>query len=69
MMVRGSRDTGWFKSTHSAANDYSCVEVRLTDTAIGIRDSKNRLGPPFAFASTAWDGLLATVRSGRLDRH
>lgn len=68
-MGASARDTGWFKSTRSMAGSESCVEVRLTDTAIGVRDSKNRLGLTFAFAPTAWDGLLATVRSGRLDRH
>ena len=39
------RDTGWFKSTRSGSNDEGCVEVRLTEDAVGVRDSKNVTGP------------------------
>jgi hypothetical protein len=35
------RDTGWFKSTRSSAQGENCVEVRITDVATYVRDSKN----------------------------
>lgn len=35
------RDTGWFKSTRSGGAQENCVEVRITDGATYVRDSKN----------------------------
>jgi hypothetical protein len=35
------RDTGWFKSTYSSPASDACVEVRITDSATRVRDSKN----------------------------
>jgi hypothetical protein len=34
------RDTGWLKSSHSTSGSDNCVEVRLTDVAASLRDSK-----------------------------
>jgi hypothetical protein len=33
-------DTDWFKSSYSAPASDNCVEVRLTDSQVGVRDSK-----------------------------
>ena len=68
-MRHAARDTGWFTSTRSGSTNANCVEMRLTDTAVGVRDSKNRLGPAFAFAPPAWRGLLTATKSGHLDQH
>jgi hypothetical protein len=54
--------TRWKKSSFSGA-DNQCVEI--THTRNALRDSKNPDGPTItADLST----LLATVRTGRLDR-
>lgn len=38
------RDTGWFKSTYSSPASDNCVEVRMTEEATRVRDSKNPAG-------------------------
>lgn len=38
------RDTGWFKSTYRSPASDACVEVRITDAATRVRDSKNPAG-------------------------
>jgi len=55
-------DTGWFKSTRSGSNDEGCVEVRLTDRAVGVRDSKNVTGPMFAFTPANWRSFVAAAK-------
>jgi hypothetical protein len=52
----------WRKSSFSG-NSGECVEVRQDLAA--LRDSKNTTGPTLAVDLTR---LLATVRSGNLDR-
>ena len=42
------RDTGWFKSTRSGGANEDCVEVRITEDSVGVRDSKNQAGLSFA---------------------
>ena len=39
-----NHDTGWFKSSRSAANSDACVEVRLTERGVSVRDSKDPAG-------------------------
>lgn len=56
------RDTGWFKSTRSGGANDNCVEVRITDVATYVRDSKN----PDVAMTVDLAALVATVRSGRL---
>lgn len=59
------RDTGWFKSTRSGGNDEGCVEVRLTEVAVGVRDSKNVTGPAFRFAPGEWQTFVVAAKGGR----
>ncbi len=56
-----TRDTGWFKSNRSTGASNACVEVRLTDTAVGVRDSKNPAGPDFRFTPRAWSAFLSRL--------
>ena len=55
------RDTGWFKSSYSAGSNDACVEVRLTASAVGIRDSKNPQGPALRVPLARWNDFLATL--------
>ncbi len=51
-------DTWWFKSSYSTGGNDNCVEVRLTDTTVGIRDSKNPHGPALRVPLATWSGFL-----------
>jgi hypothetical protein len=57
------RDTGWFTSSFSGGANEACVEVRITDVAVGVRDSKNAAGPAFSFAPADWRAFV-----GKADR-
>jgi hypothetical protein len=52
-------DTGWFKSTYSAAASEDCVEVRITERSVGVRDSKNVAGPAIDVPVGAWAEFLS----------
>jgi transcriptional regulator with XRE-family HTH domain len=43
------------------AND-ACVQVRITDVAVGVRDSKNAAGPAFSFPPASWRAFVVTAR-------
>ncbi|WP_026425264.1 DUF397 domain-containing protein [Actinokineospora inagensis] len=60
-------DTGWFKSSRSAAAEENCVEVRLTSTVVGVRDTKNRPAGALSLVPTTWSTFLTTTKSGRFD--
>ncbi|GAB2666965.1 DUF397 domain-containing protein [Saccharopolyspora gloriosae] len=51
-------DTGWFKSSHSAASSNACVEVRLTERAVSVRDSKDPHGGELSVGHRAWAEFL-----------
>lgn len=54
----------WFKSSHSGGQT-DCVEVAwLTDGQVGVRDSKNTLGPALVFAPGAWDAFATGLQAG-----
>jgi hypothetical protein len=55
------RDTGWYKSSRSAAASDNCVEVRITERDVAVRDSKNAAGPAFSFTSAQWRMFLNRV--------
>ncbi|RKT51723.1 DUF397 domain-containing protein [Saccharothrix australiensis] len=57
-----TRDTGWFKSSRSAATSDACVEVRFVDTTVGVRDSKNTTGPRVSFSPRAWRSFLTSAK-------
>jgi hypothetical protein len=54
----------WHKSSFSDHNG-SCVEVALTATAVGIRDSKDTGAGPLVVTPAGWAALLAELRGGR----
>ncbi|MBQ6639567.1 MAG: DUF397 domain-containing protein [Saccharopolyspora sp.] len=61
------RYRGWFKSSYSAAASDNCVEVRLSADHVGVRDSKDRSGPPLVVPVAAWNSFLTAAKSGYLD--
>ncbi|WP_084496890.1 DUF397 domain-containing protein [Nocardia amamiensis] len=58
----------WFKSSRSK-DAAACVEVAYLDRGmVGVRDSKNPVGPALVFTSSAWDAFTAGVTDGEFDR-
>jgi hypothetical protein len=55
------RDTGWFKSTRSNPASDNCVEVRITEMTVGVRDSKNPTAGRLSFGPAGFAAFLATV--------
>ena len=66
-MTAPRRDTGWFKSTRSGSGDEFCVEVRITDSTVGVRDSKNQTGPSFIVPTSAWTHFIDTAKAAQLN--
>jgi len=62
-----TRDTGWFKSSHSGGGSDSCVEVR-PGGSIGVRDSKNPDGGALWLSPTAWSAFLADLAVAPTER-
>jgi Tfp pilus assembly protein PilW len=60
-MTSQVRDTGWFKCSSSASSGSSCIEVRITNAGVGVRDSKNQSGPSFVVGAKAWEAFVALV--------
>jgi hypothetical protein len=58
------RDTGWFKSRRSGGGSDNCVEVRITDTATGVRDSKNPAGGQLTIGWVGFGAFVASVKAG-----
>ncbi|TDD49875.1 DUF397 domain-containing protein [Saccharopolyspora elongata] len=62
-MPRLARDTGWFKSSRSAAASDNCVEVRLLAGSVRVRDSKAPEDGVLSFGSAAWRTFLASLKA------
>ncbi|MEV0082708.1 DUF397 domain-containing protein [Saccharopolyspora sp. NPDC050642] len=58
-----ARDTGWFKSSRSAAASDNCVEARLLDNTVQIRDSKAPHDGVLTFSSVAWSSFLSSLKA------
>jgi hypothetical protein len=58
----------WFKSTKSG-NNGACVEVaRLSDEAVGVRDTKDGgQGPILTFTLKEWDAFIDGAKKGEFD--
>lgn len=58
--------TNWRKSTRSEkASD--CVEVSVTSSAVGVRDTKNRSAGHFAVTPTTWAAFVDHIKAGRYE--
>lgn len=57
----------WHKASRSN-NNGSCVEVMLTESAVLVRDTKDRgSGPVHAFTFAEWAAFLDGARKGEFD--
>ncbi|HEV7647834.1 MAG TPA: DUF397 domain-containing protein [Actinophytocola sp.] len=56
------RDTGWYKSTRSTSGSDNCVEVRISEVATRVRDSKNPSGGELSVDLSAFAALVADAR-------
>ncbi|WP_330232043.1 DUF397 domain-containing protein [Nocardia sp. NBC_00508] len=58
----------WFKSRRSESGS-TCVEVAwLPGGKVGVRDSKNPMGPALIFTPGEWDAFTAGVIDGEFHR-
>jgi hypothetical protein len=62
MILVRRRFAGWRTSSFSTAGQ-SCVEVALTDRAVGVRDSKNPRGAALVVNRSAWLALIDTAKA------
>ncbi|SDL53492.1 protein of unknown function [Lentzea albidocapillata subsp. violacea] len=51
----------WRKSSYSGS-EANCVEVALTTTHTGVRDSKNPSGPALSFSLSAFKAFLTRAK-------
>lgn len=56
--------SAWRKSSRSS-NGGQCVEVAVTDAAVGVRDTKNRGQGHFTVDRGQWAAFLNHVKAGR----
>ena len=53
----------WRKSSRSNGGNGNCVEVALNPLAVGVRDSKNTVGPILTFDTDRWHDFLITCQN------
>jgi Domain of unknown function (DUF397) len=64
---RPSSGSYWIKSSLSYANG-NCVEVAsLPHGDIGVRNSRDSVGPVLVFTADEWHAFLGGVRNGEFD--
>jgi hypothetical protein len=51
----------WRKSSRSSGGSNNCVEVAMSATTIGVRDTKHRAAGHLSVTPYAWSGFLAKV--------
>ena len=59
------RHATWRKSNSSG--DGGCVEVALTPTVIGVRDTKDRDAAELRFNAQEWRAFIEGVKRGEFD--
>ncbi|MFI5787120.1 DUF397 domain-containing protein [Streptomyces sp. NPDC051640] len=60
-------ESAWFKSSYSDDTGGACVEIANLTNHVGIRDSKDKIGPALAVPAAAWTSFVGLVRSGDVD--
>jgi hypothetical protein len=51
----------------SRSQNTNCVEVGEMETAVAMRDSKDREGPVLVFARDRWIDFVASAKAGEFD--
>jgi hypothetical protein len=64
-MVARIPDHSWKKSSFSGAN--ACVEWRIDEVGVSVRDTKKREGAELHFTHNEWTAFIAAVRNGEAD--
>ena len=60
----------WRKGSRSnGSGGNNCVEVAFLDTAVAVRDSKNRSGPALTFTQAEWIAFVDSTKDGEFDIH
>ncbi|MEV0386332.1 DUF397 domain-containing protein [Nonomuraea sp. NPDC050643] len=59
-------DAAWFKATFSDHGG-GCVEVAFGKNWVGVRDSKDPMGPTLRFSAAEWNAFLSGVYAGEFD--
>ncbi|MET9625901.1 DUF397 domain-containing protein [Lentzea sp. NPDC006480] len=57
----GGKRVNWRKSSYSGSQE-GCVEVALTTSYAGVRDSKHASGPALSFSLSAFRSFLTRVK-------
>ena len=58
-------DSDWRKSSFSGHT--GCVEWRMDERGVQVRDTKIQAGPELSFTHEEWVAFLAGVRNGEAD--
>jgi hypothetical protein len=54
----------WRKASHSGGNGGDCVEVlRIEETRVAVRDSKDPNGPELAFTLRDWQSFIQHAKN------
>jgi Domain of unknown function (DUF397) len=66
--VRPADGSSWTKSSLSHANG-NCVEIaNIEGGQVGMRDSKNVVGPVLGISREEWRAFLSGIRNGEFDK-
>ena len=58
----------WFKASASNNGGGGCVEVKITDTDVKVRDTKQEgQGPVHTFTHAEWAAFLDGAKAGEFD--
>jgi hypothetical protein len=74
MEISGDRVDAWsarlplqaWRRSSLSLDTGNCVEMRLTDSAVEVRDSKDRGGPVLRVSIAQWSGLIDAINRGTL---
>lgn len=59
-------EKAWFKSTYSSGAEGNCLEAADLTARVGVRDSKDKMGPALQFPRGSWHQFVAGVRGGEI---